>query len=107
MSLLKRDSRRSAPPREAMNSVRNGVAWALDVRIDVNRLDSDQQSELLALAGTCRAGTERHTERFDPTQLSRKERSRFEELVEKAASAPGLFARRRDEADAQTKVAEL
>ena len=90
-----------------MDGVRNGAAWALDVRIDENQLDGEEQHELLALGAKCRAGAERGTARFDPGQLSRRELTRFEELVERAADSPGLFERRRKEAEAKVKIAEL
>src|SRR5882724_3075421 len=45
--------------------------------------------------------------RVDLSLLDGAERSRFEQLVERAAGSPGLFQNRRAEADARTKAAEL
>jgi hypothetical protein len=103
---MKLRTRGSASP-EGLAAARNQIQSSLGVKIDSARLDRDEQVELLELAHQCRAGAEPGVDRFNPQQLTRKELSKFEALVEKAAAMPGLFKRHREEAAQQVKLVEL
>jgi hypothetical protein len=65
------------------------------LQLRADRLSKDELTQLWRL-----------TDNGDPHSLSKRDRARYEQLVEKAADQPGLFQRRRDEIAAEKHKAQ-
>jgi hypothetical protein len=71
---------------------------------DLDRLDDGEQRELVEVIGKATDGIPNGS---NFSRLSAKEKARYEQLVEKAAGAPGAFAAERDAAALRGRVAAL
>jgi hypothetical protein len=106
-TLRRRRSQR--PVKEALTACAQAVAISTagwdrgSVRVRFDRLDDDEARELVELSEKCVAGWG-----VDWTKLGRKDRARWEALVEQAgALGDGFFQRMRDEAKLRSEIGEL
>jgi hypothetical protein len=108
--MKQRHGRRGKRPiREAQAGTKNAIAigtgtWADGpVRVDFGRLDDGEAHELVELTDAAASGMS-----FDLSKLDRKQRGRWEALVEQASPlGPGWFARTRREAKMSAELQAL
>jgi hypothetical protein len=99
---------RLGPSREALAETRAQLGRWTSLRFDLDKLDPDEQSDLVRLCRQAATGaTTQDAWRFDPAQLVERDQRRLEEIVEKAAGREGVFAAEREEKKTAAKIAEL
>jgi hypothetical protein len=107
LNVLKRNDRRGRVSRELLSAVRANVRRATGLTIDTRLLDEDEQVDLVRLTRLIAAGAESGAVRSDPRYLDKSDRTRYEQLVEKAAAKPNHFARMRKDRAQMRKIADL
>lgn len=105
----KRRRTKTALPREMLTGGRLSAERWSGLRLDLKRIDADEQREFYALSTRIRDGAEPHTKRDDPRYLDNdKDRRRYEALVEKMAGVePGYFDRGREDVKLRAQAAAL
>jgi hypothetical protein len=103
-SLTTRTDARWSPRREQLRAVADQIRRALDLRVDLDRLDTREQVELVELASKIGDGADWKidSDRVPLASLAVHERTTFERLVGKAANDETVFEKRRE----QTRIAE-
>ena len=111
-NLLQRDKKAARPlDKDEASGLRSTLGRVIGLDLDFARLSAEEQRELVALANKSlerdvprEPGVRRHP---DLDRLGRRDRKRFERLVEQAADRPGAFQHERDLGEMRAVEAEL
>jgi hypothetical protein len=101
-----RQRRRGLPP-EQVGWMKAKLGRWTNLQPDLGRLSDEQQYDLLDLVQKASATDNPDADAFNPDQLGKRDRTRLEKLIEKAADAPGVFKKERETLALRAEVQKI
>ncbi len=103
----RKTKRQAAPSRDQLVTIRAALGRWTTLRVDTGRLDADEQRALIHLCGLASTSEEGARGGFNPDRLSKRDRAKLEQIVERSADRPGAFEAARQSAKVREEAEKI